>query len=175
MLWESLHCSCINFPSTLCSTSDTFLIQYPQWESTPLTVGIIKSFCFLWKVPQFHGNSRYIVRCLLQAYASLTQFSVAFECGASGEAVMVEGITQRLGQRLQIVTGQWSNSVLQTLIVTNNELKDMDCLENIMEAMLLSKKKMSINFRRHSFCSHQLIYCHGVLTYLFLPNTPCSV
>lgn len=51
------------------------------------------------------------------------------------EAVVAEGITWSLGQRMQIVTGQRSNSVLQTLIVKNNVLKDMDCLEKIMETM----------------------------------------
>lgn len=79
VLRESLHCSCINFPSILCATSDILLIQCCQWESTLLTVGIIKSFYFLWKVPQFHGNSRYILWCLLQVCASLIQVSVACE------------------------------------------------------------------------------------------------
>lgn len=165
VLQESLHCSCINFPSMLCATPDILLIQCHQWESTLQTVGIIRSFCFPWKVPQFHGNSRHIVWCLLQVYASLIQVSVACEWDMLDEAVMAEGITQRLGQRMQIVTGQWSNSVLQTLIVTNNVLKDMDCLEKIMEAMLFSKKKMSINFRRHRLCSYQLVNCHRVLTH----------
>lgn len=67
---------------------------------------------------------------------------------------MTEGIIPRLGQRMQIVTGQRSNTVLQMLIVTNNVLKYMNCLEKIMEAMLVSKKKMSINFKRHRLCSY---------------------
>lgn len=67
---------------------------------------------------------------------------------------MTEGIILRLGQRMQIVTGQRSNTVLQTLIVTNNVLKYMNCLEKIMEAMLVSKTKMSINFKRHRLCSY---------------------
>lgn len=135
VLQESLHCSCINFPSMLCATSDILLIQCHQWESTILTVGIIKSFCFLWKDPQFHGNSRYIVWCLLQVYASLVWVSVACEWDMLDESVMAEGITWNLGQRMQIVTGQWSKSVLQTLIVRNNVLKDMDCSEKNAETM----------------------------------------
>lgn len=146
----------------LCATSDILLIQ---WESILLIVGITKSFCFLWKVPQFHGNSRQIVWCLLQVYASLMQFSVACEYDTLDEAVVAEGITWGLGQRMQTVTGEWSNSVLQTLIVTN-VLKDMDCLEKITEAMLYSKNTVkSINFRRHRLCSYQPVYCHGVLTH----------
>lgn len=59
VLWEFLHCSCINYPSVLCATSDVPLIQHYQSESTLLTVGIIRSICFMWKVPWFHSNNRF--------------------------------------------------------------------------------------------------------------------
>lgn len=104
VLREFLHCFCINYPSVLCGTSNVLLIQHYQWESTLPTVGTIMSFCFMWKVPWFHGNSRFTVWCLLQVYASIILFSVACEYDMLDEGVMAEGITLGLGQRLQIAS-----------------------------------------------------------------------
>lgn len=50
------------------------------------------------------------------------------------------------------MTGQWSNSILQALIVSNNVLKTMDCSEKNLEAMLLSKK-MGIKLKGHRLYS----------------------
>lgn len=153
VLWEFLHCSCINYHSMLCATSDVLLILYYQWESALLTVGIITSLCFMWKVPWFHGNSRFTVWCLLQVYASIILFSVACEYDTLDEGVMVEGITWGLGQKLQIPSDQTVVKQCFANVVPNNVLKPIDCLENYLETVLLSKKQMGIKFKRHKLYS----------------------
>lgn len=140
VLWGFLHYSCINYRCMLCATLDVLVIQYYQWESTLLTVGIIMSLCFMWKVPWFHGNSRFTVWCLLPVYASTILFSVACEYDTLDEGVMVEGITWGLEQGLQIPSNWTVVKQCFANIVPNNVLKPMDCLENYLEAMLLSKK-----------------------------------
>ena len=163
VLWEFLYCFCLNYPSMLCDTSDVLLIQRYQWESTLLTVGIIMSFCFMWKVPWFHGNSRFTVWCLFQVCTSIILFSVACEYETLDEEVMVEGITWGLGQRLQIVS-DWT-VVKQSFANTapNNVWKTMDCLEKNLEAMLLNEKKMDIKLKRHRlyFCATDLFIATG--------------
>lgn len=65
---------------------------------------------------------------------------------------MLEGITWGLGQGLQIVS-DWT-VVRQCFANTHNVLKTMDCLEEILETMLLREKKMGIKLK-----SHKLYYC----------------